>query len=176
MHVTMGMYPDSLDQLIGAAVKTAIQQDDGLRSYLPLGFMNSDGAGLINRVAEALRGAANPEFLAQVLEQFRDDVIQKARLDISGSVVSSFLAKPLSPDDRVKSRPALFYKTMSQPEAITLKVGTRAITFPDFFAPALEFALNTPEFAVRDLPGDLDDEVRVVFVERLIQEGLITRK
>ena len=25
-----------------------------------------------------------------------------------------------------------------------MKVGTRAITFPDFFAPALEFALNTP--------------------------------
>jgi hypothetical protein len=63
----------------------------------------------------------------------------------------------------------------SHDEAVTLKVGTRAITFPDFFGEALKFALATPSFAIRDLPGDLEDDERLIFIERLMQEALIVR-
>ena len=38
------------------------------------------------------------------------------------------------------------------------------------------FALRTPSFSVGALPGDLADVERIVFIERLIQEGLIVRK
>jgi ribosomal protein L16 Arg81 hydroxylase len=175
MHVTMGMYPDTWDQLISAVLKTVVLQDDSLRMALPYGYMKRGEQGMVNRIAEVMRKAANPEFLAQVVEQFRDEIVQKAPLDISGSVASSFRAEPVALDERVRARPALFYRTTPHPEAVTLKVGTRAITFPDFFAPALEFALNTAEFTVRDLPGELEDEERIAFVERLVQEGLIIR-
>jgi hypothetical protein len=138
--------------------------------------MKGDGAGLINRVVEELHKLADPEFLALVLDAFRDEAIKRAQLDISGSIITAYQKEPLSPDDKVVARPALSFRMAAHPEAVTLKVGTRAITFPDFFAPALEFALNTPEFTGRDLPGELEDEERVAFIERLIQEGLITRK
>ena len=36
MHITMGMYPDTWDQLIGAAFKAAISRDDSLRLALPV--------------------------------------------------------------------------------------------------------------------------------------------
>ena len=42
---------------------------------------------------------------------------------------------------------------------------------PSMFAP-----VSTPAFAIRELPGDLEDEERVVFIERLMQEGLVIRK
>jgi hypothetical protein len=120
---------------------------------------------------------ADPEFLALVLDEFRDGAIKRAQhLDISGAITTAYRKEPLSADDKVGVRPALIFRTAPHPETVTLKVGTRAITFPDFFAPALEFALNTPDFAVRDLPGDLEDDVKIVFIERLIQEGLILRK
>ena len=177
MHITMGMYPDTWDQLIGAAVKAAINRDDSLRLALPFGYMKGDGAGLINRVAEELRKLADPEFLALVLDEFRDEAIKRAQqLDISGAITTAYRKEPLSAGDKVGARPALIFRKARHPEAVTLKVGTRAITFPDFFAPALDFALATPDFAVRDLPGDLEDEEKIVFIERLIQEGLILRK
>jgi ribosomal protein L16 Arg81 hydroxylase len=176
MHVTMGVYPDTWDQLIGAVVKAAIQRDDNLRLALPLGYLKDDGAGMTNRLGDVLRKAADPEFLAQILEQFKDEVVQKARFDISGQITSFFQAKPLTLDDKIGARAGLVYRMHFHEEAVTLKVGTRAITFPDFFSEALKFALETPSFAIRDLPGDLEDEEKLIFIERLMQEALIVRR
>ncbi len=175
MHITMGIYPDSWDQLIGAALKAAIQRDDNLRLALPLGYMKDDGAGIVNRIGEVLRSAADPEFLAQILEQFKDELVQKARFDISGQITSFFQPKSLTLDDKVGARAGLFYRIQPHEEAVTLKVGTRAITFPDFFGEALHFALETPGFAIRDLPGDLEDGEKLIFIERLMQEALVVR-
>ena len=174
MHVTMGIYPSTWDELLIAAIKAAIQRDDSLRLALPFG-LKGDEAGIVNRVGDVLRNAADPAFLAQTLQQFSDEVVQRAPLDISGQITSFFQPKPLSLDDKVGARPGLFYRIRPQAEAVTLKVGTRAITFPDFFGEALKFALEAPSFAVRDLPGDLEDEERIVFVERLMLEALVVR-
>ena len=175
MHVTMGIYPNSWDDLIMAAIKAATLQDDNLRLALPIGYLKRDGAGIIKRVVNVLRNSANPEFLAQVLEQFSNEVVQKAPMEISGQIASFFQPKPLSLDDRLGGRPGLFYRIRPQEEAVTLLVGTRAITFPSFFGEALKFALETPGFAARDLPGDLEDEEKLVFLERLLQEALVVR-
>ena len=80
-------------------------------------------------------------------------------------------------DDRIGRRAGLYCTTpyARRPETVTLNVGTRSITFPDFFGEALKFALEKPDFAIRDLPGDVDDEERLLFVERLMQEALVIR-
>ena len=54
--------------------------------------------------------------------------------------------------------------------------GARSIVFLGLFREALEFCLSTPAYAVREVKGDLADEERIVFIERLVEEGLIIRK
>jgi hypothetical protein len=49
----------------------------------------------------------------------------------------------------------------------------RRIAFPAHVNKALRFALNKSEFAVRELPGDLDDAGKLTLVRRLIREGLL---
>jgi hypothetical protein len=44
---------------------------------------------------------------------------------------------------------------------------------PVHAADALAFALENERFAIGDLPGDLDDEGKLVLVERLIRDGLV---
>jgi hypothetical protein len=61
-------------------------------------------------------------------------------------------------------------------ETISVNVGGRAITFPAFLGETLDFALNHAAFAIRDLPGDLEEGEKIVVVERLMQEGLVIRK
>jgi ribosomal protein L16 Arg81 hydroxylase len=175
-HVTLGMYPNAWDELLIATIKAAVMRDDSLRLALPFGHMKGDAAGIVNRVAEVMRSAADPAFITQALELYRNDVVKKASLDISGQIASFYLARDLKPEDRMGRRPGLFYTLNRGPETVTINVGTRAITFPDFFGEALEFALTTPAFAIRDLPGDLEDDEKVVFVERLIQEALLVRQ
>lgn len=176
LHVTLGIYPNTLDELITAAVKAAILSDDNLRLALPFGHMQGEATGIINRVSDVLRSASNPAFLAQVLDQFRDEAVQKAPLDITGQVAAFFKADELKLEDQVGARPGLFYTIRKGEETVTLKVGTRAVTFPDFFGAALEFALEKSAYAIGDLPGELEDEERILFIERLMQEGLVIRQ
>ena len=61
-------------------------------------------------------------------------------------------------------------------DSVRLNYGARTITFPAFFREALEFALHQPDFVVGDIPGELQDEEKLVFVERLLEEGLLVRK
>jgi len=176
MHITLGVYPQTWDSLLTAVVQAAINQDDNLRLALPLDFMKGDGAAIMRRIGNELQKSATPEFLAQVLDAFKDRVIGESQFDITGSIISAYKTDPLTLDDTIAARPGLIYRTQPGEETVTLKIGTRAITFPDFFAEALEYAINTPVYTVGELPADLEDEIKIVFIERLLQEGLVVRK
>ncbi len=175
MHITLGAYYSTWDELLIAAIRMAAMRDESLRLALPFGYMKGDGAGPVNRAREELRNMADPDFLTQVLEQFRDEVVKKASLDISGQVACFYRAAELMLDDKVGPRAGLVYTIRRGEETVTLNFGTRVITFPGFFGEALDFALNKPGYAIRDLPGDLEDAERVFFIERLMLEGLVVR-
>lgn len=175
LHVTLGIHPHTWDEFLIATVKAAALRDDNLRMALPAGYMNGDGAAILRRAQDIFRNIANPSFLTEVLNQYRDEVVQNSPLDISGQIESFFNPKQLTLDDEMMVRPGLAYTLRDGQDTVTLKVGTRSITFPDFFGEALRHALQAPGFKVRDLPGDLEDEEKLVFVERLVQEALVVR-
>jgi ribosomal protein L16 Arg81 hydroxylase len=176
LHITLGIYPPTWDELLTAAIRLAALGDESLRLALPSGYMKGDGSGIKKRMQDALRAMADPAFLTQILERFRDEAVQKGVLDVSGQVQSFFQPVELNVDDQVGPRPGLLYTIRKGEQTVALNVGSRTITFPDFFAEALQFALNRPSYKIRDLPGDLEDGERVVFIERLIQEALVIRK
>ena len=87
------------------------------------------------------------------------------------------LLKPYLVDSQGLLRYAQVAQQLGKSEdAVSLNVGTRTITFPGFFGEALDFALTNPGYAIRELPGGLEDELKLVFIERLMQEALIVRK
>lgn len=176
LHITLGVYPPAWDELLVAAVNAAISSDDGLRLSLPLDFMSEHSTMIVEKMSRTLQSVADPSFLARVLERFRDEIVQRAQLDISGQVLDYHQARPLKIDDVVGTRPGLFYTLRKEGETVVLKVGTRSIAFPDFFGPAVEFALSRSDYAIRDLPGDLENEERIAFAERLMQEALVVRR
>lgn len=176
LHITLGLTYNSWDQLLRATIKAAILRDDSLRLSLPAGHMKGDGAAILKRLTEVLHKTANPTFLNQVLEQFRDELVQKAALDISGQITAFFEPRKLKLGDRVGPRSGLFYNLRKGADTVTLKVGTRDITFMDFFGEALQFALETPSYAICDLPGDLEDDLKLAFIDRLMQEAVVVRK
>jgi hypothetical protein len=61
-------------------------------------------------------------------------------------------------------------------DSVRLNFGARSIVFPGFFREALDFALNTPSYRIREIAGELEDEEKIVFIERLIEEGLVVRQ
>src|SRR5579871_447299 len=176
LHITLGVNAVFFEDFLHSAVQGAAKQNENLRATLPFGFMNLPTDDLVARAKAALEAISDGELLKAVFDEFKDRNVRKFPLDVSGQVADFFRAEPLALDDVVGSPPGLVYTKHDEREAVRLNFGTRSITFPEFFGAALDFALRNRSFAIRDLPGDLEDVERVVFAERLIQEGLIVRK
>ena len=82
MHVTLGIHPYTWDELLHAAIKATVARDDNLRLSLPIGYHKADGAAIAGRLEEVLRNMADSAFLGEVLDQYRDEIVQKAPLPI----------------------------------------------------------------------------------------------
>jgi ribosomal protein L16 Arg81 hydroxylase len=176
MHITLGVLPYTLENLLQAAVKAAARSDESLRRALPLGFMNADRSALLNDTIAALRKCSSKDFLSTVIEQYKDELVAKFPLDVSGQVKSFFEAAPVTNADRVGPRPGIVYRVHEDEDSIRVNVGGRSVTFPSFVRESLDFALKTKSYLVGELAGELEAEERPVFIERLMQEGLIVRK
>jgi hypothetical protein len=60
-----------------------------------------------------------------------------------------------------------------EPDQVALSCQGAVLTLPAYARTPLEFAISTPRFRAGDLPGDLDDEGKLVLLRRLVREGLI---
>ncbi len=176
LHITLGVTAYFLSELFAAVIKAARQRDESLAAALPLGFMRGSSDGLIRRLKTALHQMCDDQFLAEVINQYRDELVRTYPLDISGQVRDFFRPHPITLEDIVEPRRGSVYRLHVETDSVRLNFGARSITFLGVFREALEFALNTPAYAVRDIKGDLADEERIVFIERLIEEGLVIRK
>lgn len=93
LHISLGLVPVVLEELLHAIIKAAVQRDERLRIALPLGFMQGHGSGVVNGAMAALRNAADEIFVQAVFNQFRDELIKntlstsRARLRASFSPV-----------------------------------------------------------------------------------------
>jgi ribosomal protein L16 Arg81 hydroxylase len=176
LHITLGVTGIFWADLLQAIIKAALLRDQRLNATLPLGSLSSSSGVLVSRVMATLREMADENFLTGAVDQFKDEIIQTFPLDVSGQVVDFFQPKPLTLSDQVGPRSGLVYQLHNGGDTVRLNYGARTIVFRDFFADALNFSLKTPAYAVAQLPGDLADEERLAFTERLIEEGLVIRK
>jgi hypothetical protein len=176
LHITLGVTGVFWEDLLLAAVKGALLQDERLRHALPLGFLQAPDDAVVKRLRGAFRELADEAFLSGVVTQFKDELVRTYPLDVSDQIVDFFRPKPLAIDDVVGARRAIVYRMHNGGDSVRVNYGARTIAFPSFFREALEFALNHPAYMIREIPGDLEDEERIAFAERLLEEGLVVRK
>ena len=176
LHITFGVVPVFFDELLQSAVRAAVQQDTALRAALPLGFMQASGEDLVDRLMSALLTVADEKFLAWAVDKFRDHLVHTYPIDVSGQVVDFIRPKPLEIEEVVGPRKGIVYRLHKADDAVRVYFGARSITFLSLFNQAVDFALREPAYAIKDIPGDLEDEERIVFVERLMEEGLVVRR
>lgn len=176
LHITLGVTGVFWEDLLGAAVKAAILQDERLRRILPLDFNRASRHDLVKGLRGAFREIADESFLNGVVEQYLNELMRTYPLDIANQIEDFFQPKAIDLDEVVGPREAIVYQMHPSDEGVRLYYGARTIDFPDLFREALEFALLHPAYKVQEIPGDLEDEERIAFIERLLEEGLVVRK
>ncbi len=176
LHITLGVTGEHWDDLVYAAVRAAILQNEQLRHPMPLGFNRGSQDALVSRLKGVFRELSDVSFLRGVVEQYMDEIVGLHPLDVSNQIADFFHPKPLDLDDLVGARPGIVFRMHVADNSVRVNYGSRTIVFPHFFREALEFSLCRPIFGIRDIPGDLQDQEKVVFIERLLEEGLVVRR
>jgi hypothetical protein len=173
LHITLGLIAQTWHDLLQAALVASARADEGLLRALPFGFLRGGRDGLAEGARAALERMTDGAFLAGVVDRFCDELVATFPLDLSGQVAAFYRSPSLDEGTAVGPRSGIVYRLHAEGDAVRLQFGGRTITFPGFLRTPLEYALRTPDYAIRDIAGDLEPGEKVVFVERLLQEGLV---
>jgi hypothetical protein len=168
LHVTLGL----LATTWADALALAVERIPALRRALPPGFAFGEASALAEGWRQALASlAALP--VADVHDDLAGRFVARRRPLVEAALGDP--ARDLGLDTAVARGPGVIHRVVVRDERVTLEFDGRALSFPAFCAADVRFAGTGARFRPRDLPGDLDDDGRLVLVRRLLREGFLQR-
>jgi JmjC domain len=169
LHEGLTSDSDSLHLTIGVKLYTWL---DAMRAALEdcadeVEFRRSADDGGGEALLELLRSRLSPE----AVERRRRRRFVKSRRPVLGDQLEQVRAlDSVGPDTEVERRPTVIFDL----DGSELSFEGKTISFPERVREEVEFvAVAEGPFTAADLPGDLDDEGRLVLVRRLIREGFL---
>lgn len=177
LHITLGLIGKTWADVMAEAVSEACLASPAFRAALPPGFANAgfDRAAAREAFRTLVASFAGSARLDPILDRMVDDFVTSRRPDQSGGLTEIHGAPEIAAASCVVARPHIVYLVREEAEQLTIVFGSTQIAMPSFTKEALAFALGGTPFAVRDLPGELDEAGKIVLVRRLIREGLLMR-
>jgi ribosomal protein L16 Arg81 hydroxylase len=175
LHITAGVLRYTWTDLLLEFAASASLRDAAFRKSLPPGFASEgfDRAQARETLRGLLKRAAEIGDFDAALERFADDFVAKCRPLLRGQMAQIAALERLTVESVAGVRPEAIFRVEAAGDAVSVDCYGRRISFPVQAAEAVRFALNHARFAVRDLPGELDDEGKIVVVRRLVKEGLV---
>ena len=109
----------------------------------------------------------------QVWRYFKDEVLATNSPLFTNLIEQRLRADRLTLDSIIRSRSDVLVEMYNGTDFCAVRFCGQEIRLPNRVFSAVEFALTTDEFTVRDLPDSLDSEGKVTLVSRLVKEGLL---
>ncbi|HEY7003381.1 MAG TPA: cupin domain-containing protein [Gaiellaceae bacterium] len=158
LHITVGVNVYTWIDAFRAAVEACAGDVDFRRAP------DDEGADeLLERMIEQLR----PELVER---RRRRKLVRSRRPIFEGQLSQLRALDDLDLDTEVERRATVIFDLAGT----TLSFEGKDLAFPETTAEDVAFAAETDEpFTAADLPGDLDDEDRLVLVSRLVREGFL---
>jgi ribosomal protein L16 Arg81 hydroxylase len=175
LHVTAGILRYTWTDLLLEAIANISVNDPAFRRALPPGFARQDfdRARARGTLQQLLQLACATSNFDAALDHFVDEFIQSRPPQLTGQLAQLRWLEHLVPDSFVGARAGLIFRLQQDTESMTVDCYGRRLRFPLHAADAVRFALSSSRFAVREMPGCLDDAGKLVVVRRLIREGLL---
>jgi len=175
LHITIGTFGPSWVQLLLEAVAKVGVKHPEMRRTLPMGFAQpgydrTQAKEMFGRLMETVMKEADFD---AALEHFAEDLVSSRHSLLVGQLDQVLRLPELGLDSEVGARSNLLYHLRRDAEQVHVSCYGSSLRMPIHAADPLEHALKTERFKVRDLPGELDDEGKLVLIERLIRDGLV---
>jgi JmjC domain len=164
LHLTVGINTYTwMDALRAALAECA--DDVELRRAVP-----RDGIGG-EELAESLRARLDPD---QVARRMRARFVATRRSLLEGQMSQLRALEALGPETLVERRATVIADLGAEDDAVVLTFEGKELRFPVAVRGDVAFCADASAFfRPSDLPGDLDEESRLVLVRRLVREGFL---
>ncbi|WP_430457638.1 JmjC domain-containing protein [Rheinheimera sp.] len=177
LHISIGFVPVTIREAIGSALDYMADFEKPLRA---------NAAGRADALAHGqeldLAGAqmrAGLERLLQLCQQpgFIEAALahRQARMLLELPKLTKPAAEmpPLNRETRVQQTPLAIGQVNVLPHILDFRFPGDQLLVHPAVAPSMEFVRQTPQFAVKDIPGPIGDDVRLVLVEKLLHSGFL---
>jgi hypothetical protein len=162
LHLTIGVVAYTWLDAVRAALETCADDVEFRRSVGDDGVAPAD---LLARLGERLE----PEAVAR---RKRRRLVAGRRPVLDGQLSEVRALDELTVETPLERRGTVLFDL----EETTLAFEGKSVTFPEHARAELEAIAEAPdEFRAVELPGQLDDESRLVLVRRLVREGFLRR-
>jgi lysine-specific demethylase/histidyl-hydroxylase NO66 len=164
LHLTVGINTYTwMDAFKGALEDCA--DELGFRGSVPV-----DGIGA-EQLLEELRERLDPD---EVARRMRRRFVRTRRPVPDGDLSQLRALAGLEQETRVERRETVIADVEADADEAVLVFEGKELRFPAFVRADVEFCAEAREaFRPADLPGDLDEEGRLVLVRRLVREGFL---
>jgi ribosomal protein L16 Arg81 hydroxylase len=176
LHITVGVLARTWHDLFVEAVSGVSLNDVAFRRSLPTGFVKAgfDRANARLQFTELLRRMADQMDFDSALDRFADELVATRNPLLSDQLAQIAGLPGLTADSLIAPRPDLLYRLQRIGESVAIHCYGNVITLPAHAEEPAVAALQPGAIAIRDLPGTLDEEGKLVLVRRLVREGLLT--
>ena len=160
LHLTIGVKLYTWLDAAQAALEDCADELEFRRSV-------KDGSEMPGDLLDLLRSRLSPE---EVQRRRRRRFVKSRRPVLDDQLEQIRALESLGMDTEVERRETVIFEL----DGSELCFEGRTVSFPEHVAEELEFLASVEEpFTPADLPGDLDEEGRLVLVRRLIREGFL---
>lgn len=178
LHITLGALATSWTELLLEAVAKVALGDPDFRRTLPAGYAQTGFDRSEARVffRSLLAKVVERADFDAALDHFADDMVSTRNALLDGQMEQILKLPNIVASDRAGARPNLVYRWRIQDEQFIVSCYGAEMRLPEHAAEPARFALESPDFVIADLPGDLDDAGKVVLIKRLVKEGMVRIK
>ena len=178
LHLSIGFTPLTVREALSAALDQLSDLDRTLRSTvggcIPAQFKGVGMDSFAARVTDALerlRAACRaPGFLPAALQR-RSTRVVAALAPLAAPAPG--LPGALTLDSELGPAGAAMCHLTASPERIDFSYPGGHLYLHRGAEPSLLYMVNTPRFRIRDIPGEIDDEVRLSLARRLVEIGFL---
>jgi ribosomal protein L16 Arg81 hydroxylase len=175
LHLTVGVRVFRWVDLLGQALADVTAGDVRFRQALPPGLLTARSGEVVRqRFRELLHALAEHAEADEAVDHLAETFLPQMPA-LPGDFFAAADADTVGLDSELQRAPGAVCRVVRAPDGrVALVYPGNRVDGPARIAPLLDHIARTPRFVVRDLPGELTPDSKLVLARRLVRERFLT--
>lgn len=176
IHVTLGMLGYTWTDLLIESVLEYSKNNDALRRFLPREMLrNGVNENNLEYFKQLFLVMSENISLQESVNRFKREISASQRINIKNLLTQGDSVSLIQENSVFEVRQNVLFLIKKKGENVVMEWQGKEVEFPLFMDPAIHFIAKIKQpFTLAQIPDCVDEDGKVVFITRLIKEGLLS--